>query len=95
MTNIQSNFVTGIGSFFSCNITSNEDINEESWMSITEENDRKIYRCMKCGKVYSWKTNLRRHLRLECGMTPQFQCSFCSYITKRKSSLERHVFAKH
>jgi hypothetical protein len=51
--------------------------------------------CYKCGKMYSWKANLRRHLRLECGKRPQLQCPHCPYITKRKSSLNRHVGSRH
>lgn len=55
----------------------------------------KIHFCSKCGKVYSRKTTLLRHLRLECGKIPQLQCPHCPYITKRKSSLHRHVSHIH
>ncbi|XP_049861389.1 longitudinals lacking protein-like isoform X1 [Schistocerca gregaria] len=35
--------------------------------------------CPQCGKNYAWKTNMQRHLRLECGKEPQFQCPVCPY----------------
>lgn len=54
-----------------------------------------MHSCYKCGKMYSWKANLLRHLRLECGKRPQLQCPHCPYITKRKSSLNRHVGSRH
>ncbi|KAJ4427486.1 hypothetical protein ANN_25134 [Periplaneta americana] len=33
--------------------------------------------CAKCGKMYSQKRNLTTHMRLECGMEPQFVCPRC------------------
>ncbi|CAD1476579.1 unnamed protein product, partial [Heterotrigona itama] len=33
--------------------------------------------CPKCGRTYSHKCNLTRHLRLECGVGPRFQCAWC------------------
>jgi hypothetical protein len=51
--------------------------------------------CTKCGKVYNWRGNLLRHMRLECGKEPQFQCSYCPYMTKHKNHLRRHVMTRH
>ncbi|KAJ9600576.1 hypothetical protein L9F63_026288 [Diploptera punctata] len=51
--------------------------------------------CTRCGKVYNWRGNLLRHMRLECGKAPQFQCSYCPYMTKHKNHLQRHVTTRH
>lgn len=51
--------------------------------------------CPNCNKIYNWKGNLRRHLKLECGKLPNLSCEFCVYVTKHESSLKRHVRFKH
>ena len=51
--------------------------------------------CTKCGKVYNWRGNLLRHMRLECGKDPQFFCNSCAYKTHRKENLCRHYFFIH
>lgn len=51
--------------------------------------------CSRCGKVYTWRTNLLRHLRLECGKKPHCQCPYCPYITNHKTTLQEHIRRKH
>ena len=51
--------------------------------------------CSRCGKVYTWRTNLLRHLRLECGKEPHCQCPYCPYITNHKTTLQEHIRRKH
>ncbi|KAJ4427494.1 hypothetical protein ANN_25142 [Periplaneta americana] len=51
--------------------------------------------CTRCGKVYNWRGNLLRHMRLECGKAPQFQCTYCPYMTKHKNHLQRHITSRH
>jgi hypothetical protein len=51
--------------------------------------------CSRCGKVYSWRTNLLRHLRLECGKKPHCQCPYCPYVTSHKTTLQEHIRRKH
>ncbi|KAJ1529458.1 hypothetical protein ONE63_006235 [Megalurothrips usitatus] len=41
-----------------------------------------LYQCSDCGKRYSYLSTLRRHVKLECGKSPQFHCVHCSYKTK-------------
>ncbi|PSN32906.1 hypothetical protein C0J52_13327 [Blattella germanica] len=62
----------------------------------TTSNNQKIqYSCPRCNKVYNWKTNLQRHIRLECGKAPQWHCTMCPYKTKQKGHLLRHVAGRH
>jgi uncharacterized C2H2 Zn-finger protein len=47
--------------------------------------------CPRCRKVYRYHTNMLRHLKVECGKEPQFQCPYCPCQTKHKSSMQRHI----
>lgn len=41
--------------------------------------------------MYSQRGSMMRHLRLECGVVPQFQCPVCSYTSYRKGNINRHM----
>ena len=51
--------------------------------------------CPKCRKTYTYKNNLMRHIRVECGKEPNHFCPFCMYKCKHKADLLRHVRNKH
>jgi predicted RNA-binding Zn-ribbon protein involved in translation (DUF1610 family) len=51
--------------------------------------------CPNCHKEYTWKANLNRHLRLECGKKPHLKCPYCTYVTNRKSSVQEHIRRRH
>ncbi|KAG8233647.1 hypothetical protein J437_LFUL013608 [Ladona fulva] len=53
------------------------------------------YVCDGCGKAYAWVSNLTRHVRLECGKEPQFQCPQCHKRTKHLSNLRVHMRTRH
>jgi len=53
------------------------------------------YPCTQCGKMYMWKTNMQRHVRLECGKEPQCKCPYCPHKTNRKDVLLTHVKLIH
>lgn len=59
------------------------------------ENNQKTFICQRCSKAYKYSRSLKKHLKYECGVKPQFQCSYCDYRTKIKSSLKRHIIRKH
>ncbi|XP_054287648.1 oocyte zinc finger protein XlCOF6-like [Macrosteles quadrilineatus] len=48
-----------------------------------------------CGRSYKNKKHLQQHLKYECGKMPSFGCMFCTFQTKRKENLHRHVIYKH
>ncbi|KAG8259468.1 hypothetical protein J6590_014939 [Homalodisca vitripennis] len=48
-------------------------------------------KCPQCDKVYSQRGSMLRHLRLECGVLPQFQCPVCTYSSYRKGNINRHM----
>ncbi|KAJ4427492.1 hypothetical protein ANN_25140 [Periplaneta americana] len=53
------------------------------------------FSCPRCRKVYRYRTNMLRHLKVECGKEPQFQCPYCPCQTKHKSSMQRHIENRH
>uniref|UniRef100_T1HQ33 C2H2-type domain-containing protein n=1 Tax=Rhodnius prolixus TaxID=13249 RepID=T1HQ33_RHOPR len=53
------------------------------------------YVCDGCGKSYASACGLKTHTKWECGKEPNFNCPHCSYKTKRKGSLKRHMLTLH
>ena len=49
----------------------------------------------KCGRNYKFEDSLKRHLQFECGVEPQFKCSYCPSAFKRPDALKRHTQRKH
>jgi hypothetical protein len=65
-----------------------------SWRTPTT-NVNSHFPCPKCHKEYTWKANLNRHLRLECGKKPHLKCPYCTYVTNRKTSVQEHIRRRH
>lgn len=53
------------------------------------------FQCDRCKKHYTYKRNLDRHVKYECGIMPQFQCPFCSKRSKLKTNLHKHMAICH
>lgn len=60
-----------------------------------EEQTGTRYYCQNCGRNYNRKTNLNRHLKLECGVPKKFSCSACGRAFARNNELTKHVFFVH
>jgi len=51
-----------------------------------------------CGRLYRGpqrKCNLRKHLKLECGVAPMFLCRICLRRFTRNENLKRHLVIVH
>lgn len=51
-----------------------------------------------CGRLYRGpqrKCNLRKHLKLECGVVPMFSCKICLRKFTRNENLKRHLVVVH
>ncbi|KAJ9593514.1 hypothetical protein L9F63_014944, partial [Diploptera punctata] len=53
--------------------------------------NRPPFPCHRCGRLYSHKCNLMRHLRLECGVGPRFACNWCEKKFKHRHHLNDHL----
>nr|NP_788314.1 longitudinals lacking, isoform T [Drosophila melanogaster]NP_788315.1 longitudinals lacking, isoform U [Drosophila melanogaster]AAO41427.1 longitudinals lacking, isoform T [Drosophila melanogaster]AAO41428.1 longitudinals lacking, isoform U [Drosophila melanogaster]BAC67586.1 Lola protein isoform J [Drosophila melanogaster]BAC67606.1 Lola protein isoform J [Drosophila melanogaster]BAC67626.1 Lola protein isoform J [Drosophila melanogaster] len=79
------------------------DPQENSWTisvkSVTSLNNvspsNNSHICPRCEKAYTYKKNLSRHLRYECGQLPTEKCRHCSYVARYKHSLNMHVKTQH
>jgi hypothetical protein len=63
--------------------------------SASSESQGLTHSCTNCGKAYLWRTNLIRHMKLECGKVPQQQCPYCPYISNHKSNVKKHIHRLH
>lgn len=54
-----------------------------------------VYPCPQCPKIYSYKNNLLRHMNIECGKQPNLRCPYCSYKSKHKCDMTRHIKKRH
>jgi DNA-directed RNA polymerase subunit RPC12/RpoP len=63
--------------------------------SCTQNLGRESFKCVNCGKNYLHRRNLWRHLKLECGKEPTFQCPYCPKRTKQKVHMRSHISVRH
>ncbi|MGH0159086.1 UNVERIFIED_CONTAM: hypothetical protein FKN15_061228 [Acipenser sinensis] len=57
---------------------------------ISHVKEHRLYLCLRCGKTFSQKSNLTRHIRVHTGMKP-FECPLCKKAFSQKATLQDHV----
>lgn len=55
----------------------------------------KSWSCHRCGKRYMWRDSLKKHLRVECGKDPTFECPICGRKFKHKHRWQSHARLIH
>ncbi|XP_047113139.1 longitudinals lacking protein, isoforms A/B/D/L-like isoform X2 [Schistocerca piceifrons] len=51
--------------------------------------------CHQCHNVYCYQSSLARHIKFECGKVAQIQCPFCSYRSRYRADMTKHIRFKH
>lgn len=55
----------------------------------------KSWSCYQCGKRYMWRDSLMKHLRVECGKDPSYECPICGRKFKHKHRWQSHARLIH
>lgn len=53
-------------------------------------NKPRVFKCIKCCKLYWTNMSLRRHLKYECGIEPKFCCLVCGRKFRHNFILKAH-----
>ncbi|KAG5320217.1 LOLA3 protein, partial [Pseudoatta argentina] len=53
------------------------------------------YLCPRCSNSYKYLSDMKKHLRFQCGQEPRFECPYCQKRTKVSSNMYAHVRAMH
>ncbi|KAG5312490.1 ZG57 protein, partial [Acromyrmex insinuator] len=61
----------------------------------SSNDEDQVLQCSACGKRYSLKHNLARHVRFECGGQRRFSCHLCPNKYTQNVSLRRHLTHHH
>lgn len=54
--------------------------------------------CPRCGQMYSWASNLRKHLKSGCGLMTcetHFACQYCPFRSRVQASFLKHLVSVH
>ncbi|XP_066959268.1 longitudinals lacking protein, isoforms A/B/D/L-like isoform X4 [Macrobrachium rosenbergii] len=60
-----------------------------------EEENSPMHTCSKCGRSYTLRSNLSRHMRLECGVERRYSCSYCQKKFSHAHHLRSHEKSIH
>uniref|UniRef100_A0ABD2WU49 C2H2-type domain-containing protein n=1 Tax=Trichogramma kaykai TaxID=54128 RepID=A0ABD2WU49_9HYME len=59
------------------------------------DRSRPLMVCQSCGRTYTHRHNLLKHMKHECGGQRHYSCHICHIRFTQKSSVKRHLAFKH
>lgn len=62
---------------------------------VPDISDNGNFPCPRCSRMYKHRASLNSHLKLECGVEPQFRCMECGRQFTWKQHLKRHMANVH
>ncbi|CAD1476575.1 unnamed protein product, partial [Heterotrigona itama] len=83
---------------FTCPICGKKFKHKHRWQSHAKSIhlvSKKVWWCSQCGKRYMWRDSLKKHLRVECGKDPTFECPICGRKFKHKHRWQSHAKLIH
>lgn len=54
-----------------------------------------LYECSECQVKFKLRMNLQKHKRYSCGQREKINCQLCSFKSKNKLCLRRHMLTDH
>ncbi|XP_076237930.1 zinc finger protein 131-like [Calliopsis andreniformis] len=64
---------------------------KQAYNPVRNARGQSIYKCPNCSRFYMRNSCLKRHLRVECGQAPKYQCKICMGWFKYKHNLSAHM----
>ncbi|XP_033207795.1 zinc finger X-chromosomal protein-like [Belonocnema kinseyi] len=58
----------------------------------------RMHVCPRCGQMYSWASNLRKHLKIGCGSVTcetHFSCKYCPFRSRIEATFLKHLISVH
>ena len=65
--------------------------NQNVYQPVRTARGQSSYKCPNCNRFYMRTSCLKRHLRVECGKAPKYQCRICQGWFKYKHNLVAHM----
>ncbi|XP_012261703.1 longitudinals lacking protein, isoforms A/B/D/L isoform X9 [Athalia rosae] len=76
---------------FSAPVSSTLKIAQNIFQPVRTARGQSTYKCPNCNRFYMRSSCLKRHLRVECGKAPKYQCPICQGWFKYKHNLVAHM----
>lgn len=67
----------------------------DTYWTMKTNSDGLFYCPKMCGRKYKSKQAVKLHIKYECGIKPQFQCSICGKQFKQPVHHRSHMLAIH
>lgn len=67
------------------------DFGHHQFQPVRTARGQMSYKCPNCSRFYKRESCLKRHIRVECGKAPKYQCRICFSWFKYKHNLTAHA----
>ena len=64
-------------------------------VKVLDSNNQHVWKCLECGKISKYITNLKGHVEANHFQGLQFNCSLCAKVFKSRGSLRNHISNIH
>ena len=64
-------------------------------VKVLDSNNQHVWKCLECGKISKYITNLKGHVEANHFQGLQFNCGLCAKVFKSRGSLRNHISNIH